>query len=282
MGFQLFAPRWFGWQMLPGYGDGRYLPWFSPIHLRRVTPLKTGRGLLDIEFLQPLYAEGVQNLSVRLKVLYHGDNFLAGQIVQPDRSPTMDNRLAIISHIEFGWLAQFCPQLLEAFPLESLDALQANSVSMYLNGLFFQNPPLPPQPENLDDGSENAWLLTCALRFDGYAYGLDHGVEREIYEVGLGVLRGEEVPRALSVGERMTLMFLLQRGLMKEGVRSKTDAGWKVFRELFLELAAEPIPTAYQMQHWHREWTRLFAPILPVGEKLIQHLHETCQYDGQH
>ncbi len=281
MAFQLVAPQWFGWQMLPGYGGGRCLSWFSPIHLRRVTPLKTGRGLLEIDFLHALHTVGAQDFSVRLKVLHHGDNFLAGRIMGPDGAGTSDGRLAIVSHIEFGWLAQFCPELMAAFPPGSLDSLHAHSVSMYLDGLFFQNPPLPPQPANLDDGSENDWLLTCALRFDGYAYGSNHGVEREVYGVGLGVLRGEAVPRSLSVGERMTLMFLLQRGLMKEGVRSKTDAGWKVFRELFLELAAEPVPPAYQDQHFHEKWTRLYAPILPVGKKLIQHLHETCHYDGQ-
>jgi hypothetical protein len=41
--FKLFAPRWFGWQMNPGYVGERCVPYFSPIHVTRVAPLKTGQ-----------------------------------------------------------------------------------------------------------------------------------------------------------------------------------------------------------------------------------------------
>lgn len=131
MQFNLHAPQWFGWQMLPGYFGERCVPWFSPIHVSRVTPLKTGQGLLALEFFHALYAEGVQGFKVRLKVLHRGENFMVGRIMDSDES----GRVAVISHIEFGWLQQFCPELVQTFPPESQGSSCANSVSLYLDSV---------------------------------------------------------------------------------------------------------------------------------------------------
>ena len=57
--FSIFAPGWYGWQMNPGYFGERCVPYFSPIHVTRVTPLKTGKGILEIDFWNVCYAEGV-------------------------------------------------------------------------------------------------------------------------------------------------------------------------------------------------------------------------------
>ncbi len=76
----------------------------------------------------------------------------------------------------------------------------------------------------------------------------------------------------------MTALFMLQRFLMKEGVRSKEDAGWKKFRELFLELATQPVPPSYQSPSYHDEWKQHYALLLPAGLALLQHLHKTASY----
>lgn len=275
MGFHLHAPRWFGWQMLPGYTGSRCVPYFSLIHLRRVTPLKTGKGLIEIAFWNPLYAEGVQDFQVRLKVLQRAENFLVGSVADdPD-----GDQVAILSHIEFGWLERFCPELLRVFPPVELGSLFSGSVSVYLDGVFFQDPPLPAQPEDLNDGSENGWLTACALRFDGYECAGKHGWEIGPYDFCQALLAGEWLDETLEA--KLTAMFMLQRFLMKEGVRSKTDAGWRRFRELFLELAAEPVQPPYRMEPWHEEWETRFAPVVAGGLALIGHLHRTTVYDGE-
>lgn len=49
--FSIHASQWFGWQMNPGYFGERCVPYFSPIYVTRVAPLKTGKGILEhIEF----------------------------------------------------------------------------------------------------------------------------------------------------------------------------------------------------------------------------------------
>ena len=99
--FSIFAPGWYGWQMNPGYFGERCVPYFSPIHVTRVTPLKTGKGILEIDFWNVCYAEGVQNFEeVRLKVLLRAENYLIGRLLDSDS----EVRSAIISHIEFAWL----------------------------------------------------------------------------------------------------------------------------------------------------------------------------------
>lgn len=273
MPFHLHAPGWFGWQMLPGYTGERCVPYFSPVHVKRVQPLKTGKGLLDVSFFNAFYAEGVQDFQVRLKVLHRAPNFLVGKIVDE-----ASERVAVISHIEFGWLREFCPKLIAAFPPESLGSPFNTSISIYLDGVFFQDPPLPPQPRSFDAGNENEWLMQCALRFDGYAFAHDHGLEPQPFYFCKKLLE-ENIPLD-TTGHRMAAMFMLQRCLMKEGVRSKTDAGWKRFRELFLELADQSVPNRYQADDWHRDWEEKFVPILNAGKALIQHLHTSCVYDA--
>jgi hypothetical protein len=124
--FNIFAPRWFGWQMNPGYIGDRCVPYFSPIHVTRVVPLKTGKGILEIDFRNVCYAEGVQNFEgIRLKVLLRAENYLIGHLQGYD----FEVRSAIISHIEFAWLDRFCPHIVNANP-------KSGSVSLYLDRIF--------------------------------------------------------------------------------------------------------------------------------------------------
>jgi hypothetical protein len=131
--FKIFAPRWFGWQMNPGYVGERCVPYFSPIHVTGVTPLKTGKGIIEIDFWNVGYAEGVQNFEgIRLKILLRAKNYLIGRLI--DSGP--EGRSAIISHIEFAWLNDFCPHIVEAHPPFDMDATYSGSVTMYLDRIF--------------------------------------------------------------------------------------------------------------------------------------------------
>ena len=111
--------------MLPGYFGERMTPYCSPIRIREVHPLKSGKGLLRVEFFNALYAEGVQDFALDLKVLKRASNYLLADLpYDPERS-------AVIGHIEFSWLESFCPKLLAAHPPASY-----SSVSVYLDGIF--------------------------------------------------------------------------------------------------------------------------------------------------
>jgi hypothetical protein len=103
-GFTILAGRWYGWQMMPGYA---HWPYFSPILVHRMMPLKTGRGLLGLRFWNVGYAEGVQNFETELRVLKRTADFLVADIVgQPDRA-------ALVSRLSFGWLEHCCPAALK-------------------------------------------------------------------------------------------------------------------------------------------------------------------------
>jgi hypothetical protein len=126
--FNIFAQGWFGWQMNPGDIGDRCVPYFSAIHVTRVTPLKTGKGILEIDFHNVCYAEGVQNFEgIRLKILLGAENYLIGQLL----GHGSEIRSAIISHIEFEWLDRFCPHIVEAHPPS-----ESGSVSLYLDRIF--------------------------------------------------------------------------------------------------------------------------------------------------
>lgn len=131
--FNIFAPGWFGWQMNPGYIGDRFVPYFSPIHVTRVAPLKTGKGLLEIDFWNVCYAEGVQNFDeMRLKILLRAENYLIGQLL----GHGSEVRSAIISHIEFTWLDRFCPHIVKTSPPSAMNAAYSGSVSLYLDRIF--------------------------------------------------------------------------------------------------------------------------------------------------
>lgn len=112
--------------MNPGYIGDRCVPYFSTIHVTRVAPLKTGKGILEIDFWNVGYAEGVQNFEgIRLKVLLRAENYLIGHLQGYD----FEVRSAIISHIDFAWLDRFCPHIVEANP-------KSGGVTLYLDRIF--------------------------------------------------------------------------------------------------------------------------------------------------
>jgi hypothetical protein len=131
---QLTPKHWYGWQMLPGYVAERNVPYFSPIWVQDVTPRKTGRRILTVRFINALYAEGVQDFALELRVLKHEINYLVSEILYPDQS--MRDRTAIISNIEFDWIRRFCPDLWTARPPSSFSTVEQGSVSHYLKALF--------------------------------------------------------------------------------------------------------------------------------------------------
>ena len=130
---KLVPDRWYGWQMVPGYLGERNVPYFSPIRVFSITPLKTGRGILKMSFWNVLYADGVQDFNLDLRVLKHEANYVIGEM--HDASGP-DDRSAVISHIEFDWIRHCCPSLWAAHPPATVSPAAQLSVSAYLDELF--------------------------------------------------------------------------------------------------------------------------------------------------
>lgn len=127
--FALHPGTWRSWQMLPGYFGPRMTPYCSLVYIQGVTPLKTGKGLLKLAFFNALYAEGVRDFHVELRILKRASNYLLADL------PDDPERSAVIGHIEFPWLEALCPMLLAAHPPSSF-----NSVQMYLDEVFRAGP----------------------------------------------------------------------------------------------------------------------------------------------
>lgn len=123
--FALHPGTWRSWQMLPGYFGPRMTPYCSPVYIQNVTPLKTGKGVLRLAFFNALYAEGVRDFQVELRILKRASNYLLAEL------PDDPERSAVIGHIEFSWLGAFCPSLVAAHPPSSF-----GSVQMYLDEVF--------------------------------------------------------------------------------------------------------------------------------------------------
>ena len=132
--FTLQEDRWVAWQMVPGYMGERSVPYCSPIYVTAVKPLKTGKSILELEFLNVLYAQGVQDFRLDIRVLKRAKDFLVGELIY---APGEDSgRVAIISHIEFSWVERFCPELWYYRPPSSTSH-GTDSISAYLHEIFF-------------------------------------------------------------------------------------------------------------------------------------------------
>lgn len=143
----IIAPNyWYAWQMVPGYTGEHCVPYCSPIFVREVKPLKTGKGILHLKFINAMYAEGGQGFELDLRLLKRSENYLVAELKYSDSS--MQDRCAIISHIEFEWLRQFCPELWGAKPPTDCSGAAQSSVSLYLNEIFLARAPL----RGLNDG----------------------------------------------------------------------------------------------------------------------------------
>ena len=128
---ELVRGQWYGWQMLPGYGHP-YSPYFSPIRVERVEPRKLGRRVLGLWFHNALYADGVQDFQMDLRMLKHEEGYL---IAEPHDGSTPD-RAIVISRIDSSWLERFCPRVAEAIQARNGAPMRGEELSAGLDAVF--------------------------------------------------------------------------------------------------------------------------------------------------
>lgn len=132
--------------------------------------------------------------------------------------------------------------------------------------------------QHLDDEPENAWLISCAVRFDGCAFAESEGLPDQPYHFVKMFMARPDL--TAPEGYLMTAMFMLQRRLMKEGVESKQTQAWRIFRELFLKLCDKPIPHKFRGSGW-KEWQDCFVPILAQGRSIVEDAHSHATYSEE-
>ena len=129
----LASQQWYAWQMIPGYVGERNVPYCSPIFVTGVTPKKTGKGILQLDFINVLYAAGVEYFSLDLRIIKHSADYMIADLLYGPEGP---DRAGVISHIEFAWIERFCPNLWYQRPPSSFEPVIACSVSLYLSEVF--------------------------------------------------------------------------------------------------------------------------------------------------
>lgn len=130
--FKLTAHRWYGWQMLPGYGEGA--PYFSPIFVQSSALVPSDPNLRNLEFLNLKYAAGAQHFVTTLRPVLWSQTFVLAQLVDPE--PDDHIRAAVISRITFDWLQIFCPELLGHHSHRAQADDPNHSVEAYLTAAF--------------------------------------------------------------------------------------------------------------------------------------------------
>lgn len=103
MRMMLERDSWYGMTLYPGYSSP---PYHSPIRIKEVRPLATGRRLLEIDFFNAAYAEGVKDFTYKLSILKRAkDHILAS------RADDDDDRSISIVDIQPDWMMQYFPHL---------------------------------------------------------------------------------------------------------------------------------------------------------------------------
>jgi hypothetical protein len=101
--FQLLPNKWYAVQIFSASGAPTN-PHTSPIFLHAIEPLKTGQGLLKIEFFHANYPEGVQSKEYVLRVIHRASTHLAGIKMDDEQS------LMVIFSMEKEWMEIHFPK----------------------------------------------------------------------------------------------------------------------------------------------------------------------------
>ena len=127
----LVAERWHAWQMIPGYtANSDFDPYVSPIYLRRVVALKTGKGLLQLTFFNAAYAAGVQDFQLTIRVLKRTPSYVLGSL---DSGALDSPRCAIIGSMSFAWLKSYMPRWFESNSPYDMPEPYCSDSQQYLN-----------------------------------------------------------------------------------------------------------------------------------------------------
>ncbi len=154
--FTLERNKWCGWQEVPSGNPG----WgASPVFVTSITPLKTGKSILRIEFIHAMRPVVAKRRSVDLHILHRFSDHVIGRFVDDDGAA----RSVILAGVSHDWLRTECPTLLGRPSIEYMDWNAEDAADQYLNGFLGRNEQdilngttvrsfgidLPPAPTNV-------------------------------------------------------------------------------------------------------------------------------------
>jgi hypothetical protein len=93
---------------------------------------------MRLSFINVLYAEGVQDFNTDLRIVSHAADWLIAEIDYGGGNAPQ--RAAVVSHIEFDWIREFCPSIWWHRPPSSCSEIAQGSVSSYLREVFTTPP----------------------------------------------------------------------------------------------------------------------------------------------
>jgi hypothetical protein len=132
---------------------------------------------------------------------------------------------------------------------------------------------------------ETELITACALRFDGYAYADEVGFdytgntndsEQQVAHVVKSFVANPDWDRPRN--DLHMILFMLQRGLIKEGWLKWNSQEAKVIRLLFLELCHDDIPPQFRLEEWYQRWHERYKPVLDQCIAFILDRHNTTNY----
>lgn len=114
-GMKLREGDWYGLVECPAVGERMGA---SPILLKRVKPLKTGKGLIQLDFLQPMHPRTGERRQFTLKLLERGSNRIVGVVDDHPR-----HQSCVLSPLDETWLNDWCGDLRQRRPTWSMALL---------------------------------------------------------------------------------------------------------------------------------------------------------------
>ncbi|MEC9482085.1 MAG: hypothetical protein UMU75_02015 [Halomonas sp.] len=131
-GFRIQPRHWYAWQMTPGYLSNSQ-SYYSPIYVTQVTTPSSRRNEVHLDFLNVLYLDGPQDFHLDGQVIHRNSTFLVMELWHACASL---QRIAIVSHIGFGWLNQHCRHLVDRNPPALFGRAAEKHAGTYLDRAF--------------------------------------------------------------------------------------------------------------------------------------------------
>ena len=99
--FLLEVGKWYACKFMGDVLSVSYRLSLSPIRIDRITPLKTGKSILYINFFHLNYPEGVQDKEYQLKIMLHKRRFILARSLSHSSD---DPRILYIHEITKEWV----------------------------------------------------------------------------------------------------------------------------------------------------------------------------------
>ena len=155
------TPGWWGMLETPaaeGFGA-------SPVFVEEVVPLKTGKGLLKLVFVQAIHPIASSRREVTLQVLFRTEHRLVGELKYLDGM----SRTIVLTAVDIDWLHQHCAVFLRRYQYSNW--LSRNPDPLSPDTLFVRTPEAilrgapdyrleasPPMPEKSSFSLDQSYL----------------------------------------------------------------------------------------------------------------------------